>query len=439
MKFTDNDIDKLFQDMDDKAPVEFKESYWKEMEQMLPQKKKRIFPFWLKSLMLIPISGFSALIYFGLQNNNSKNIASQSSMTNQKINSSIEYANHQKSVKTFPIDGYSTKETNISISKIEKQQTYNSLAHLESKKIFQNKYIPSKVQNSQVESQTLNSKILDSYLTHYFNYETSTQVVDSAQNSLSTDMENRVPNDFIINDIENRIVNNTEPVNQEDILLNSNQALNTEVENLINNKVIKPSTWKMYLGFGAGVLTNLGLDEKSYNAGIFKIEYGVDKSFGRFHIDMGIGIENSFGKSVLMHNLYTTYDGMRNEHTQEYAYNRFTNFVIPIGFGIHLGKLGRHNIELKALPQFNFYNNVIYQETKNGELTANEQYFDQDLGIRKLYISGGISYSYLIKSNLALSFEYFNNFGTNLDKHYEKIQQSKSNHQFLITLRYYLK
>src|SRR5690554_6877296 len=55
MSLSDKDIDTLFQRMDEKASVEYKDAYWTEMQQLLNvQERKRGFVWWLNGWVLIP-------------------------------------------------------------------------------------------------------------------------------------------------------------------------------------------------------------------------------------------------------------------------------------------------------------------------------------------------------------------------------------------------
>ena len=55
MSLSDKDIDTLFQRMDEKASVKYKDAYWTEMQQLLNvQERKRGFVWWLNGWVLIP-------------------------------------------------------------------------------------------------------------------------------------------------------------------------------------------------------------------------------------------------------------------------------------------------------------------------------------------------------------------------------------------------
>jgi hypothetical protein len=69
MSLEDDKIDKLFRDASKNLSADFKEEYWEQFEAMLPEKKKRRFPFvWFTSGL--SIIALSFLFYFGTDDKN---------------------------------------------------------------------------------------------------------------------------------------------------------------------------------------------------------------------------------------------------------------------------------------------------------------------------------------------------------------------------------
>jgi len=216
------------------------------------------------------------------------------------------------------------------------------------------------------------------------------------------------------------------------------EAVTSLTESLVSDPALKPK-WNMYVGAGIGMVTNLGLSGKHYGAGVVRLEYGISKAFGRFTVSPAIAIESTFGTSVSFVNKYYEYDFIRNEKMQEYNYNRFTNVLIPVRAGYYLGKSRKSHLQLMVAPVFMLNNNLVYKESKNGVLMAKDEYFNQHLGLNGFYLNLGIGYSFMLSRNCSLGLEYNNNLGMNRDKSLSGLSQSKTDHQFIIQLRYFIK
>lgn len=428
MNLSDKDIDQLFQQADGKASFEFKDAYWSEMQQILQKKDRRkAVAWWLNVWFLLPVSlllSLSIMAGFSGRGNTDQEIAVEEetgiaellevSLNTSKLKTEDESPS-EMNIKT--VQNYSLERA-VSGSSVQsfrngekgngKIRTYNQSAGISAG----NKRITN---NSRVE-------------------EYHSSVIPEENDVIAQENETME----IIS--ENPVITMDSPDSETDA--DSAEAVQEAVtsltESLVSDPALKPK-WNMYVGAGIGMVTNLGLSGKHYGAGVVRLEYGISKAFGRFTVSPAIAIESTFGTSVSFVNKYYEYDFIRNEKMQEYNYNRFTNVLIPVRAGYYLGKSRKSHLQLMVAPVFMLNNNLVYKESKNGVLMAKDEYFNQHLGLNGFYLNLGIGYSFMLSRNCSLGLEYNNNLGMNRDKSLSGLSQSKTDHQFIIQLRYFIK
>lgn len=428
MNLSDKDIDQLFQQADGKASFEFKDAYWSEMQQILQKKDRRkAVAWWLNVWFLLPVSlllSLSIMAGFSGRGNTDQEIAVEEetgiaellevSLNTSKLKTEDESPS-EMNIKT--VQNYSLERA-VSGSSVQsfrngekgngKIRTYNQSAGISAG----NKRITN---NSRVE-------------------EYHSSVIPEENDVIAQENETME----IIS--ENPVITMDSPDSETDA--DSAEAVQEAVtsltESLVSDPALKPK-WNMYVGAGIGMVTNLGLSGKHYGAGVVRLEYGISKAFGRFTVSPAIAIESTFGTSVSFVNKYYEYDFIRNEKIQEYNYNRFTNVLIPVRAGYYLGKSRKSHLQLMVAPVFMLNNNLVYKESKNGVLMAKDEYFNQHLGLNGFYLNLGIGYSFMLSRNCSLGLEYNNNLGMNRDKSLSGLSQSKTDHQFIIQLRYFIK
>lgn len=113
--------------------------------------------------------------------------------------------------------------------------------------------------------------------------------------------------------------------------------------------------------------------------------------------------------------------------------------MIPIRAGYFVGKNQRSHIQLVAMPAFTIYNNLVYKEFSNDKIVTKDEFFNQDIGLNRFFVNVGVGYDFMITNNCSLGFEYNNNLGLNRKKLLSNAYTTKSDHQFIIQLRYFIK
>lgn len=428
MNLSDKDIDQLFQQADGKASFEFKDAYWSEMQQILQKKDRRkAVAWWLNVWFLLPVSlllSLSIMAGFSGRGNTDQEIAVEEETGIAEL---LKVSLNTSKLKT---EDESPSEMNI--------------------KMVQNYSLERAVSGSSVQSFRNDEKGNGKIRTYNQSAGISAGNKRITNNSRVEEYHSSVipeENDVIAQENETMEIISENPVitmdspdseTDADSAEAAQEAVTSLTESLVSNPALKPK-WNMYVGAGIGMVTNLGLSGKHYGAGVVRLEYGISKAFGRFTVSPAIAIESTFGTSVSFVNKYYEYDFIRNEKMQEYNYNRFTNVLIPVRAGYYLGKSRKSHLQFMVAPVFMLNNNLVYKESKNGVLMAKDEYFNQHLGLNRFYLNLGIGYSFMLSRNCSLGLEYNNNLGMNRDKSLSGLSQSKTDHQFIIQLRYFIK
>jgi hypothetical protein len=440
MKWSDNDLDKMFQEMDSKASLDFQESYWTEMQQILNAKeKKKGFVWWLNSWFLIPVSLVligTTVVALGLRNSNRKttitainkaNLSTENQATNSnQLVSFTESEPEQNSNKNQEAD----MMLNQNVFTDKKTIPYtNHNANSNHHNVVKNTSLYTTEEKANNAISTSNTRITENNSTSSTS-ENSTKTTTTITTTTTT-------TDIATNNINENPLQLSEKA---DSKVDSTSVVSEDKpENILTKTTTQKSAWRMYVGAGVGMLSNLGLGKNHQGAGVIRFEYGVSKTVGRFIFAPAIAIENSFGSSITIENNYYSYEFVRKDNKQEYSYNRFTNVLLPIRLGVVLGKNQRHLLQVSATPIYTLYNNLIYKEFSNATLVYKDEYYNQNLGINRFYMTVGMGYNYQITNNVAIGFEYMNNLGLNRKDSYSLNYTGKVNHQFMIQLKYYIK
>lgn len=430
MKFTERDIENQFKNMDADAPVDFDEAYWREVELRLPKnivRKRSVLSWWWIVLLLFGIGTTALLQISPLSLTEGKRQIAEKTNT-AKMNSS---ENQQKKDDSLS-NSFKTKKdifaTKIaSLSSAKQGNEIRPDANEKEKSTVMEKFEGETVQ---YENLTPRKIIIDT------NYSKEPQPEDTYQKTEvhSSDEVKKLISDVLTPVISNQTTQSMDSENE------------TEKKDWSQEKAISPlkenqnhSSWKMYVAGAAGMQTNLGNGSRHQFAGLFRFEYGVTKSIGRFSFSPSIQLESTFGNIYQFDNLYVTYDLIRNEHQQSYHYNRMTNAMLNLQFGYSFGKKAKNQLTIIFSPTFNLYNNIVYKETRNNELIAHNQYYNQSLGINKVYFTGGLRYSYWLNEHLSIGVQIDSNFGTFAKRSFKTYQPSVSESQASIRIQYVLK
>ena len=427
MSLSEKDIDKLFQQMDGKASLEYKDAYWTEMEQLLnTQQRKRGFVWWLNGWLLIP-AGLLLATVTAMGFSMRKTVIPTEIVKNTPVTVESELLVQNSNIHTASIHLESSSDgTNHYSAPIKQQEITNNTGN--------NSYANDTRQNSKNTTPLEETKELVNSTNKSTN-ENNSHVTTKKLEQVTLDAPIA---SAIIATVENDTVQLQDNTTLEtDVIAHTSTEENSA--SILDKGDKMKQRWRMYVGGGLGMASNLQAPKTHHGAGVVRLEYGMSKAFNRFTFSSAIAIENTFGNSLAIENKYVSYDLKRNDNRQVYNYNRFTNFMVPIRLGYFVGKSQRSHIQLVAMPAFTIYNNLVYREFSNENLVAKDEYFNQDVALNRFFVNVGIGYDFMITNNCSLGFEYNNNLGLNRKKSLSSAYTAKSDHQFIIQLRYFIR
>ncbi len=427
MSLSEKDIDKLFQQMDGKASLEYKDAYWTEMEQLLnTQQRKKGFVWWLNGWLLIP-TGLLLATVAAMGFSMRKTVAPSEIAKNAPITIESELLVQNSNIHTASIHPKSlSQSTNHYSTPFRQQGKANDKgdnSHANNTHQNNKNSIPLKETKELLPSTNKSSEELNLNIT----------TKEEKFNALDTLVASA-----IISPVENNTYQLQDYTTPETDVVTQTSLEETKASILDKGDQMKQK-WRMYIGGGIGMSSNLQAPKTHQGAGVVRLEYGTSKAFNRFTFSSAIAIENTFGNSLNIENKYVSYDLKRNDNRQVYNYNRFTNIMAPIRLGYFVGKNQRSHIQLVAMPAFTIYNNLVYKEFSNENLVTKDEYFNQDVALNRFFVNIGIGYDFMITNNCSLGFEYNNNLGLNRKKSLSSSYTAKSDHQFIIQLRYFIR
>lgn len=440
MSLSDKDIDTLFQRMDEKASVKYKDAYWTEMQQLLNvQERKRGFVWWLNGWVLIPagllLATVTAMGFSMRKPSISTEIVKNTSFVTDVDR--VAQENDTQLVNFYrPTSDKLTSRSSVTAEKSE------MLTKADVKKAISNTFNSSKKSEIKMkevnELPTVKSQLNDANVlgdTRKVSSSNSTAVKTTELETPSLDTSIEVVNAVTLE--KDTMQNQDDATLQMDIITETMNEENTTA--ILDRDDKMKQKWRMYVGGGLGMSSNLHIAKAHRGAGIVRLEYGFSRAFNRFSFSSAVAVENTFGNSLGLENKYVSYDFKRNDNRQEYTYNRLTNFMIPIRAGYFVGKNQRNHIQLVAMPVFTIYNNLVYKEFSNDKIVTKDEFFNQDIGLNRFFVNVGVGYDFMITNNCSLGFEYNNNLGLNRKKSFSNAYTTKSDHQFIIQLRYFIK
>lgn len=369
MNWSDEDIDKLFQESAEKSSFEFREEYWEEFEKYLPVNKKRGGVVWyLTSFLFLALTSGMLFIDYG-------NVNLQSS--SEKISYSSD----------------NNVDAQVDLSNIETHE-------LEPVKLTKETYITVK--------QEVISELFDKINTGVTVMDPSFNIVDvSRDNSLNAIDENNVN---VTLDDEGSIT----PEVRNSISTLKISKLNRELDEIsaIPVDIIKmPLAGSFYIELNSGIQQSRITPSSSCG---FSYGFGAGFQFqkNKFGFSAGIGTSVIHPGDMTLSRLAKVYGFGSDLYQYELKYNRFYVLDAQLSFNYYLG---RHGVGATFRPSYIYNTKVTYSSASNDgsePSTPINSSFEENNEVRSVYgymdglnrfgLYGGINYK--IKLNQDLEF-----------------------------------
>lgn len=370
MSWTDEDIDALFKEasMQKDIPV-FQDSFFEEIESMLPQKKNRKGLIWIYlSSGILSVTILTVLIYNLSETENFKDL-SLAKNENQSLNQNkIE----KKSIKKI-------SQTNDESEQIKAVSSNTQLKTDRFVKNNLNKFDDFKPDNQENELNVLNAKDL----------------VFKSTNDLSLN----------VNSISNIDYLGLKPV--------ENQLDELEIQALIFPVKIN----KNYLGlkFENGFTENLIFDENLNSRPMFSSNFGVlyERRFSNYFVNSGISYSYLKPNELNLNRESKVYGFEVNKYSQNIDYKSISIAELNLCFGIRHNK---HTFGIGFNPAYILGSTVNFSKSENNELVVNEKIYGNKLGMKNLTLNTSIFYDLNLANDYLLGVKVSNYIINPLDQ-----------------------
>ena len=359
MSWEDENIDKLFQEASANSSFEFKEEYWKEMEAMLPKKKKRRFPFlWTTSALTGCV--IIATILFSKEDN--KILVSKNLLASKNDNSSI--SNENKNPES----------DNISNSKTDEEISKNSTIKPKSKK-----------QDHKLRTE----KPILSVITNF-------KETEEHHSYIGNEI---IPYSTIIKE-ENKEVITSDKVNYLSLTPFPANIFNYDIKSGLTFKS-SPKKWLIYFDASTSIGQSM-IRSNSNGSNLtkgFGLATGISYLTKNWTFSAGIATTFSVFDNLIIKERAKVYGfGIKN-YENNMAYNQIYSFETPLMIGL---KQKNHIIQFGIVPTYLIGSKMSFESKENNETPISSTLYGYSKGLINLGLKPTLGYIYKITPSLLI-------------------------------------
>ena len=373
MSWKDEDIDKLFQDASKEKTFEFKEEFWNEMEAMLPNKKKRKFPFiWVFSALIV-CTGVIGVVSVqdhsanSIHTTNKSTIKTNNPETLAKTTTNTSTDKKQSTdVNQLIADNTTSKRTNNVSSKTSPEVT--SVSSMSDKPLKNTSTIPVSILNQGTDG----------------SYSNFNRTISSQTNAAEPIMQ----------------IHDKGSVDKLNLLsIRENDYTKTLAPGIIFGPAVHK--WSIYFD----LTTSMG------QSPISSYSLGSNLSFG---MGLGAGINYSTGSWNLNAGLSTSFTSFDNLYVKERVkiygfgvqnfdneiqYKTLFNAELPLMAGF---KAKNHTFQFGVVPSVLIGSKISFESKTNDEIYASSTVYGYRTGLANFGLKPTIGYMYKITPSLQI-------------------------------------
>ncbi len=343
MNWTEEDIDQLFRDSANQLNVPFQESYWTEMEAMLPQTKKKKGLGWIFGGTIVCLALISTFFF-------PESTAKSGNASNETVNNQIK----------------NITQTN-SVSAIQKMQVKSVDIVLKAEKTTKN---VSRLRQ-------INKKLL------------------ANSESLFTSNEFSNPGGENVQSIENQI---ELPVQFEDqptfsieklkLLTFPNQPISLVTSNF-KNLILKRKSNVLYVQIGAGLAESFMQTSESNWMPTINIGAGYQYSPEGFGFSAGLNLNTTFSNNLEINRKSKVYNFGSTNYEQNFRYKQIYTLELPLSIDFRKNK---QTFSVGIAPTFIASSLMRFSQLEDGELSQDEVYIGQKVGLNHFGLKPSLGY-----------------------------------------------
>ena len=443
MKRTDEEIDKMFQDAAGKFEVPYQDSYWDEMEALLPKKSKKKAFWWIFGVLFALINIATTLVVLfprkaQIAKQNEIHVNSKSDQLKQLTKENNNSANNTN----INVDGKSidlkdnavnqTAETSNSSNNLGAKQQQNTGSLIESnnknikasnsnsnRDVRNNKVILSKTkdvrpkdngkQNLAIESRGIESRNVNDAMPNE-----KSAIAERKENSSIESTEiptlNPIQNPNLeqgnqlaqqaekVEQIEKDSLTQSKEAAEKPILASQNEAQesNPEIKSDLTNPVRKANTGSYYVQLGGNFgQSYIKAPSKNLMAGI-TLGLGYQLVKPGIGYSVGLNATSNFVKNMEIVRKSRVYGFGVTNYQQNLNYKQLTYLEIPLNINYtHL----RNTFSVGVTPTYLVSTMLSFSERQESEVINERNFYGQKLGLKSVGLDAMIGYQRVIKSN----------------------------------------
>ncbi len=348
MNWTEEDIDQLFKDSANQLNVPFQESYWTEMEALLPQTKKKKGLGWIFGGTIACLALISTF-FFPENGAETKNNVNQTAYNQIK---NIEKLVHQ----TADVTTKNQSQEIIQITdKHSKTNKVKSITNDPQFKSFQ------KLASSEV----LDGSEQISDVSHKFNVQEN-EVASPSQSA-----------DYELVSMQKLPV--TPIFKQENFLISSN----------FKNNFSKRKSHSLFLQMGAGLSESFMQTSEGNWMPTINIGAGYQYSPQGFGFSAGLNLNTSFSDNLEINRKSKVYNFGSTNYEQNFIYKQIYTLELPVSVDF---RKNRQTFSLGIAPTFIAGSLMRFSQLENGNLSQDEYYIGQKVGLSHFGLKPSLGY-----------------------------------------------
>jgi hypothetical protein len=341
MNWTEEDIDQLFKDSANQLNVPFQESYWTEMEALLPQTKKKKGLGWIFGGTIVCIALISTF-FFPVQSENSN----------------LEHSIHNERKQHFDVSSSNGKNTQLT----------NNQTEIESKSDL----TPNALN---IYTKSNNEKAAKTNKIAKIDHGTISEIIP--ENKVSTELNNE---EELIDESFNSDKLSLLSIPRNEVLLaNSNFKL-------LN---LKKKSNSIYVQFGAGFSESFMETNKSNWMPTINIGAGYQYTPQGFGFTAGLNLNTSFSNNLEINRKSKVYNFGSTNYEQNFRYKQIYTLELPISIDY---RRNRQTFSIGVAPTFIASSLMRFSQLENGEMSQDEFYIGQKVGLKHFGIKPSIAY-----------------------------------------------
>jgi len=355
MNWTEEDIDQLFRDSANQLNVPFQESYWTEMEALLPETKTKKGLGWIFGGTVVCLALISTFFF-------PENIVKLENITTKVANNQTKFITPTNSVSP--------------IQAVEAKTVEAKIIHAENITLKAEKSTKAQSRNQIIDNNILaNSEISVSSNETFVQHENLNLV---AQNQI--DLANQIE---LPEEIEEQF-----SIERLPLLSSTNQVTSLATSNFKSLNLKRKSN-TLFVQIGAGLTESFIQTSERNWMPTLNIGAGYQYSPKGFGFTAGINLNTTFSDNLEINRKSKVYNFGSTNYEQNFKYKQIYTLELPVSVDFRKDK---QTFSLGISPTFIASSLMRFSQSENGNLSHDEFYIGQKVGLNHFGLKPSVGY-----------------------------------------------